>query len=589
MSFLEPSVDEVKDLIKVSRGSEPADLYLRGGTLANVYSGEYLPANVAIKGRRIAYVGLSEDSIREQTQVIDVSGKYLCPGYVEVHAHPWALYNPVELCRAILPLGTTSVFCDTLSFLLLMENGVLDRCLAELSNLPLNVFWSPRLVPQSVVPDQDVRFSTERIKGLLELPNVAGIFEITRWPLLLDGDPHLLECIAAARKLGKRIDGHAAGCSYEKLNSVVAAGVESCHEAIDAQQALDRLRLGMYVFLRDSSLREDLRDLIRIVTENKVFAGRVVLTTDGPSPQYFADKGSVEYLAKVAVDEGVDPMTALRMITLNPATYFHLDHYLGGIAPGRIADVVVNTRADSFRPELVIANGQVVARRGDLTVDFPTFDWSRYPCEHPALPPGMLIRPEHLKVRAADASPSFPVMDLVSSVIARRRDAELPVRDGFVDVCSDPGLSFITLLDRHGEWATNGLLRGFAANLDGLASSYNPAGHVLVLGNDPAAMALAANRVYELGGGIVLSKANRIIYEWPLEWGGMMSVQPFDDVVNRSRELDELLRGCGHPYDDVLYTLLFLSCDFLPEIRVSSAGIYDVKTRRVIRPAIVIR
>lgn len=583
MYYLEPSPDDVAALIEVSRGSAPADLYIRGGTVANVYSGEYLRANIAVKNGRIAYVGLGEESVGDNTQVIDASGKYVCPGYVEVHAHPWAMYNPVENCRAILPLGTTSVFFDTLFFLLLMEDPAFEKLLAGVTTLPLNVFWSVRIAPQSTMADEGTRFNVERVRRYLELPNIVGVFEITRWPELLEGNPRYLERIADARRLGKRVDGHTAGCSYEKLNPVVAAGADSCHEPIDAQQALDRLRLGMYVFLRDSSLREDLRELIQIVTKHKVYTGRLALTTDGPSPQYFADKGSVEYLADVAVESGVDPMAALQMITINPATYFHLDHRVGGIAPGRMADIVINPRADRFKPETVIAGGHVVARDGELVEKFPDFDWANCPFDHPQLPADVRIRPEHLMVPAADAHPTFPVMDLVSAVITRRRDLELPVAGNFVDISGIDGMHFITLLDRHGAWASNGIIKGFARDIEGLATSYTTSCHVVVLGKSGEAMATAANRLYELGGGIVLVEDGKIIYEMPLELGGTMSAKPFEVTVRESKRIVELLDRRGHPYGDVLYTMLFLSCDFLPEVRVTLAGVYDVKARQALR------
>ncbi len=584
MLSLEPSLNDLNEIINVARGSQPADLYILGGTVANVYSGEYLQANVAIKNGRIAYVGMSEDAIGTNTEVIDASGKYLCPGYIEVHAHPWAIYNPLEMCRTILPLGTTSAFCDTLFFFFLSTQGEgFERFLSDMGNLPLKMFWNVRIAPQTVTADERIKFATDRIQQLIKLPNVVGVGEITRWPLILEGDQHPLNCISTAHALGKKVDGHTAGCSYEKLNPVVSAGIDSCHEAIDVQQALDRLRLGLYVFLRDSSLRQDLRELIRIVTEHKVQTSRLALTTDGPSPDYFVDKGSVEYMANIAVEHGVDPMTALQMITLNPATYFHLDQHIGGIAPGRIADIVINDRRDNFTPGVVIAKGRVVARKRELLAKIPDIDWDGYSFDHPSLPKGLRIKPEHLMVRAEDVGSSFPIMDLVSTVITKRRDVELPVQDGFVDLKHRDGLIFITLLDNHGKWATNGVIKGFAHKLEGMASSYNTAGQVVVLGTNGESMAMAANRLFDIGGGVVVVENGQIIYEFPLELGGMMSRKPFHVIIDRTRELADLLRERGYLYDDLFYTILFLVCDFLPELRITFAGLYDVKTRQTLR------
>ncbi|MCL5960933.1 MAG: amidohydrolase family protein [Chloroflexi bacterium] len=584
MFYLEPSLDDVKNLIDVSRGIEPADLYIRGGMVANVYSGEYLRANVAIKKDRIAYVGVSEASVGPNTEVIDASSRYLCPGYIEPHTHACAIYNTVEWCRKVLPLGTTAVFNDSVPYLVLLKDEAFEKILADMSALPVKIFWGPRVVPPSPMADQDVNYAAARISRFLDLPYTYGTFEVQQWATLIEDGRFLVERILDAHKGGKRVDAHTAGASYEKLNPILAAGLDSCHEPIDAQQALDRLRLGMYVFLRGSSLREDLSELLRVVTENRVDTGRLALTTDGSSPAYIADRGSVEHLADLAVEAGVDPMTALQMISLNPATYFHLDQFLGGIAPGRMADIAINPRPDRFKPDMVIASGRVAAREGRVVMDFPAIDWDQYDFDRPMLPHGTRIKPEDVMVRAEEVAPTYPMMDLVMAAITRRHDVELPVTDGFVDLSRSEGLVYASLLDRHGEWATNGIIKGFAADVQGLATSYTPTSCVIVLGRSADAMTLAANRLYEIGGGLILAENDRIIFELPLEIGGAMSKQTFDVVVDRTRELANLLRERGYCHEEFLYTTLFLNCNFLPEIRLTFDGLYDVKNRQVLRP-----
>ncbi|BBL79229.1 putative adenine deaminase YerA [Rubrobacter xylanophilus] len=579
--------EEHRRLLAVARGEEPPDLLVRGGTVANVYSGELLRADVAVSGGAIAYVGQSPPAPGPDTHVVEAGDAIVAPGYIEAHTHPWVLYDPVSLAGVAATLGTTTVVADTLFFHLQMGPERLAWMLDDLRGLPVNYLWVARLISQSEFPGERRLFSPEAAADLLAREDVIGTAEITRWPALAAGDGHLLEGIARARQANKVSDGHTGGASEARLPALVAAGITADHEAISAGEALSRLRLGLWTMLRHSSLRPDLPELLRAVTEEGVSTRRLILTTDGSSPEHIAEHGLVDGLLRTAVEGGVDPIQALRMVTLNPATWMRRDHELGGLAPGRRADILLLPDLSSFRPETVICGGRIVAEGGDLLVPLPSPDWEGYgarPRFDPSLP---LEDPRLYPPRSTDPRGKIPVVELVSAVITRLREESLPEAEGLVRLRGAPGeLLYAALVDREGRGVSRALLSNFAGErLEGLASTYNTTTQLLVVGRDPRAMGRAAARVRQMGGGIAIVADGRVVFELPLPVCGMMSPGSFAEVVSHNRRLSGELRSRGYPFHDILYTLLFLTCDFLPAVRLTPRGLLEVKSGRVLAPA----
>lgn len=586
-------IETLTELLEVSRGERPADLFIRGGRLINVYSGEIYPANLAIYHDRIAYSGPSEAALGPDTRLIEAGGRYLCPGYIEPHAHPWVGYNPVTLAGKILPLGMTAMVCDNLFFYHQMGVEGFAAMARDLSRLPLRIYWAARNIPQSAAPNQEEEFSLERISALLGQPEVIAMAEVTRWPALYAGDRKILEKILAARERGKRVDGHTAGASAERLNVIAAAGVDACHEAIKASEVFDRLRLGFWVMLRHSSLRQDFEALIPALTESGVDTSRVMLTTDGSSPSFIAKHGGTDDLLRLAVSLGVQPVKAIQMCTLNPATFYGLDQELGGIAPGRRADILILPDLKNFRPDLVVAGGQVAAKDGRLEFRLAEPDWDSYG-GRPLLDnsTGWMDRPEIFAVPAppendpaGGRTADFPVIDLAMNVITRRIDLSFPVTGGVLDPSVHPGLLHICLVDQAGHWIARGFIRGLADRLEGFASTYNTAQGILVIGSDRKSMAQALREVARMDGGLALVEDSRVVYRMPLPIAGMMTSLDFDELAGRFEELVELFRARGYRHHDPFYTLLFITCDFLPDIKITPSGIMDVKNYRVIYPA----
>jgi adenine deaminase len=556
----------------VARGEAPADLYVRGGTLLNVYTGELYAANVAVRGERIAYVGLRDEMVGPRTRTLDATGRILVPGYIDPHVHPAHVVTPSALARHVLPLGTTTVFADTLQ---IWELGGLRgfRVVADaLARAPLKFYWMIRVHAQARSHDERRRFPTRDLARALEHPWAVAAGEVTRWPDVHAGSADLLRRLEIALARGQRVEGHTAGASAEKIAALAAGGLTSDHEPITAREVLERARHGIAVMLRESSLRPDLSGLLDGLKEAPALVSRLMLTADGSMPAFVEDHGFVDHLLRVALERGVPPIDAYRMVTLNPATYFNRDGDLGGIAPGRYADVLLLRDLSEPRPETVVARGRVAAHQGRLTAEVPEPAWRRVLTTSESR---LTVR---WRARAEDFTlpprGRYPVARLVSAVITRLEERALAAGD-----------LHAALLDRGGRWVAPGVVAGFGDRVDGLASTITTDFNVLALGRRPASMARAVNRLLTLRGGIVVVDGDEVAFELPLPLGGLMMPGTLPEAAVRERGLREALVARGYPHHDPLFTLFFLAADFLPAVRLSPRGVWDVKRSRVLLPA----
>src|SRR5256712_1052519 len=404
-------------LTAVARGAAPADLYVRGGTLLNVYTGELYPANVAVHGERVAYVGARDDMVGARTTVLDAGGRVLVPGYVDPHVHPAHVITPSALARHVLALGTTTLFADTLQFWELGGVRAFTAVADALARSPVKFYWMIRPHAQSRTLDEARRFPLRDLARALAHPLAVAAGEVTRWPDVHAGHPELLRRLDLALARGQRVGGHTAGASADKLAAIAAGGLSSDHEPITAREVIDRDRLCIAVLLRESSLHPDLSDLLDALKEAPGLTARAMLTADGSMPAFILKHGFVDHLLRTAMQRGVPPLDAYRMVTLNPATYFGKDADLGGIAPGRYADICVLRDLSEPRPETVIARGRVAAREGRTLVPIPEPPWRRV-----FVTPAARLT-ARWRSRAADfrlpERATFPVLRLVSTVITK--------------------------------------------------------------------------------------------------------------------------------------------------------------------------
>jgi adenine deaminase len=563
--------------MRVALGQEKADLFVRGGTVVNVYSGELVPANVAVLGERVAYVGPSEAAVGPETEVVDARSLYVAPGWIEPHSHAYLYYNPESLAEAILPGGTTTVVSDDLVFSMLggaaTSRAVADEC----ARLPVRFLWYARPEPASPIEGGEQNyFDHERLEAVLDHPLVMGVGEAPAWARFLQNEEAPLgPAIVEANHRGLIADGHTTGARDDKLAALIAAGLRSCHEAITADEALERLRLGLWTPLRHSSLRPDLPELLRIVTEKSIDTSRILLTADGPSPDSIGEHGYLDGLLRLAVKAGVPPVRAIRMATVNAATYLHLDDHLGGVAPGRLADLVLLEDLSSFRARVVIAGGKVATREGELVEPTPGIGWDSLGLQLEFREGSWIEDPALYDARPGD---DLPVIEFVSDVITNLEEPlpedELP--EGYLRAVH---------ITRDGRWISRALVRNLADELDGFATTATSSGHVLVFGRNPEAMALAASRVRDLGGGITLASGGHIVWESALPLAGIMAPGPFEEAHAVAKELKACLQDAGYPFSDPVYSLLFFTADFLPGPRLTWSGVLDARRGKIVREA----
>jgi len=571
-------------LIRVGQELEAPDLLIRGASVWSAFTGEVAPADVAVCGDRIARVGAWSGPL-EGAQVLDAAGLVAVPGYIEPHTHPWPFANPLSLGEAAVCRGTTCLVYDDLLLHLALGTDRLEVLTRALSAAALpHVFWVARMASQSRFAGEEEFFSRAKVNRLLAQPHFLGTAELTRWTDFLEPvrAPRLVEIIEDARALGKFADGHTAGASHRRLPALAATGLRSCHEAITADEALDRLRQGLWVLLRNSSLRRDLPAVLPAL-ERTGFAERFAYTTDGAKAHHVRELGLTDHLIRLALAAGVPVATAYRMATLNAAAFLGLDQDLGALAPGRVAHVNLLSSMEQPTPETVVCRGQVAAQDGVLSVPAPSaaFEWERFYRGGEATVPSW--GPEIFLLPANTPNP-FPAGRLVNAVITREEPVSL-IGAGTGLWPEGADLHVLALTDRSGRWVTRGVVAGMAPGLRALATTYTTNGGVVVLGRTPEAMAEALARLGDAGGGVVLMEEQERALAFSLPLAGIQMSGGFEAAARAARTFQEAMARSGYGHADPNYTLLFLSCDFLPDLRATEAGWVRIKTGEVLLPA----
>jgi len=561
-----------------------ADYCFTDGRVVNVYTGEILKDSVAVAGERIVYVGPSPQLIGPETEIIDVAGDYLIPGFFDAHAHADLFYNPISYSQSVLARGTTAFFNDGHDLAATLGRKAFLDLMARLEASPLSVFTG---VPAASPPHPGLEggelWSKADLAAALGKPQVLAISEVTPFVRLLAGDPELVDKLKLARSQGCLIEGHTTGASQDKLNQLALAGLTSCHESLTAADVLARLRLGYGVMLRHGSIRRDLSRLMPAVRQVEGYdLSRLMLVSDGIFADHLLSWGNMDWVVAEAVGLGLEPVRAIQMATLNPARYFRLDHLLGAIAPGRLAHLLIVPDLARPTPRLVMAKGTVAAREGRLT----DRSW-------PTLAPDLGHRPFTLTPPPAEAfrvpagPVTVPVIEIVDLTVTRRRDTPLPIRDVFYQAEGD--VLALVFFSRDGSLVGRGFVGGFIEGtepgLGGLASTVAHETHgLLVAGQNEADMALAASLALKMGGGIVLVHDGRVRTTLPLPLGGICSLAPIPALAGEIQAFHQALAQLGCSLSYPLWTFVFLSFTSVLGPRITDQGVYPVKTRQIIFP-----
>ena len=546
--------------LAVARGDDPADLVLRGGQVLSVFTREWLEADVAIVDGAIAGVGSYDGG-----QVIDASGRFVVPGFIDAHMHLESVKLLVdELARLVLPLGTTAVVADPHEIANVLGSDGVHWLHDASAGLQLEVFFmAPSCVPASRFESPRRPLEPGDLEALMRRNRVLGLAEMMNFPGVISGDPGELEKLELEG--AEHVDGHAPGVLGKSLQAYVAAGIRSDHEALTVEEGRQRLRAGMWLLIREASMARNLRALLPLVAEYG--PGRIAFCTDDRDPEDIADNGHVNGMVRDAVDYGVEPADAILMASLHPAQWHGLSRH-GAIAPGYVADLLVLPDLVRFEPELVLKRGRPIedAPRADVP------EWVRQTVR---------VQP----VTAADfsipwAGGAARAIGLVEDqVVTESLTVEPLVVDGHA--VSDPERDLVKLavVERH--LATGrvglGLLSGSGLERGALASTVaHDAHNLVVVGPDDEDMAFAVGRLAELGGGIVVVEGRRVVAECPLPVAGLLSDQPLDVVVAQSRACNEAAAGLGWRGATPFLTLAFLALSVIPSLKLTDRGLVDV-------------
>lgn len=566
----------IERLISVARGDEPADLVLENGKLVDVVSGEIHPTGIAIADGLIAGVG---DGYRG-LDTVDLRGQYVCPGFIDAHVHvESSLVRPREFSRAVVPHGVTTVVSNPHEIANVMGIEGIRFMMMDARNAPLDqLFTIPSCVPATLLSTSGARLEGEDVALLLREPGLAGLGEVMDFPAVVAGGRRVLEEISLSGGLPR--DGHCPGLSGMRLNAYAAAGITSEHECTTVEEAREKLSKGLKIFIREGSVARNLKNLLPVITPHN--ERWICFCTDDRKLTDLLDEGSIDHLVRMAIAEGVPPVSALRMATLNPAEHFRLFDR-GVIAPGRRADLVIFGDLNEPRPELVHYRGVLAARNGALVAEGHAVadeavgqeametihvDWSGIDFRIPS---------EGSRIRVIGIVPD----QLLTESILMKPSTE----NGYA--VSDPSrdLLKIAVIERHRASGRvgRGFVRGMGFRRGAMASTVAHDHHnLIVIGADDLSMETAARAAAAAGGGQVVADGETILSILPLPIAGLMSDRPIAEVRDRMSALFSAARKLGSPLNDPFMTMSFLGLEVIPSLKLTDLGLVDVDLQELV-------
>ncbi|WIG58032.1 MAG: Adenine deaminase [Ktedonobacterales bacterium] len=573
------SAEELRALLAVARGDTPADLLLIGGRLVNVLSGEIYPAEVAIYRDRIAAVATTPGTYHA-AQTLDLQGEYLAPGFIDAHVHvESSLLTPAEFAGAILPRGTTAIVSDPHEIANVHGLDGIRYMLAASEGLALRVFvMLSSCVPATDMETAGASLDAAALATLLDAPRVLGIAEMMNYPGVAGGAPDMLAKALLGHHARLRVDGHAPLLSGPQLQAYLAAGVASDHECTRPDEALEKLRSGMRVLIREGSTAKNLDALLPIVNERT--APFCSFATDDKQPDDLLREGHLDHVLRRAIAAGLAPMLALRMVTIYTARHYGLND-MGAVAPGYLADLV--TFADLHEPRVTrtFAGGQLVAEQGRLLV--PQRSSVAPPVNHvtsAALTEAAFALPARgTRIRAIEVVPE--------QIVTRDAVVAAPIQNGYVVAAPERDLLKIAVVERHHGTGNIGVgvLKGFGLQSGALASTFAHDSHnIVVVGASDAEMLLAVRTVVEMGGGICAVRGADVLGRLPLPIAGLMSDQPFETVRVGIAHLLEVARELGCPLSNAYMAMGFLALPVIPDLKITDKGLVDVRAFALASP-----
>ncbi len=568
---------KIRDIIPVALGDEPARAVVRGAHIVNVFSGEVEDGNIAIFRKRIAGIGDYQDT----DTFIDADGLYALPGFIDAHLHiESSMLVPRQFAKAILLRGTTTVIADPHEIANVLGTEGLDYIIQSTEGIPLNVYIGiPSAVPATRLETSGAYVGTDDMIGIVDRhpKRVIALGEVMNYPAVLARDRELITKIEILRHRYKKIDGHAPGLGGKRLNAYLCSFIRSDHECMTEDEAREKVARGMQVFIREGSAARNLDALIGAVTlRNHHFFS---FCTDDRDPLEILTEGHIDHLVRTAIGHGVDPVAAIRMATINTARYFNL-RSMGAIAPGYKADMVFVDDLEQMNIRMVIKDGRVVVRDGQLVESIEGV-YQDVP-EHLGevrLPP---VNEASLRIPAGEGKARV-IEVFEGSLLTQEQQVDPAMVDGAVVADPDQDIAKVAVLDRHeGHSFAVGLIKGLGFRRGAVATSVGHDAHNLcTAGMNDTDMLVAAERVKEMNGGITVVLDGRVLASLALPLAGLMSNRDLFEVAESYKQIRAALTQLGAERD-IFMTLSFVQLAVIPSIRITDRGIVDVESQQFV-------
>ncbi|HIS89448.1 TPA: adenine deaminase [Candidatus Avigastranaerophilus faecigallinarum] len=559
----------IEEIIKTAKGSEKADLIIRNGQIINVLSEEIYQADIAIKDGIIAGIGNNYKGKNE----IDANGKFISPSFIDGHVHiESSMLLPSEFAKMVVPTGTTTIVADPHEISNVIGLHGISFMREVSKDLPLDVYMTlPSCVPATPYETSGFELNSYDLSLLIDSPWVLGLAEMMNYPGVVNLDKEVLAKIKLALEKRKRIDGHAPYLSGKDLCAYVAAGVSSDHECTNPSEAIEKLRLGMYLMVREGSAAKDLDALIPVLKEFPT--RKCIFVTDDRYPS--ALKEHINMMVRRAVEKGINPIKAIQMASINTAEYFGLKN-LGAIAPGYKADLLLLDNLENFKPQTVIKNGNIVAQNGKMTINIDSKTLS-------SLRGTVNIRwleKEDIKIKAlSNKVKTIEVTD--GQLVTKCIEGNIDIQDGYVQSNLDEDILKILVIERHKASGNigKGFVKGFGLKSGAIASTVAHDSHnMIVIGTNDDDMFKAIKELVKSQGGKVIVKDGEVLAKLELPIAGIMSEESSDTVIKKSEELKKAEKLIGCKLQEPFMTMAFLSLSVIPEIKLTDKGLMDVVT-----------
>lgn len=563
------AIPDIAQLIEAARGG-PVELLLTNAKVVDLFTGGVESTSVATHHGHIVGFGNYEAA-----EVRNLSGNFLVPGLVDSHMHvESSLVTPSQYARAVVPRGTTTIVVDPHEIANVCGLEGIEFMLRDSEDIPLDMLvMAPSCVPATAMETSGAVLEAEQL-AKLDHPRVIGLAEMMNFPGVIHGDPRVLAKLRQARG---RLDGHAPKVSGKELYAYAAAGIESDHECTTPDEALEKLRMGLYLMIREGSITKDLVPLLPAVTPRTL--SRCLLCTDDREPKDLIDEGHIDYAIRKAVAHGLDPIDALVMACLNPTTYFGLGRK-GAVAPGYRADLVVTKDLAQFRAELVFKDGRLVAADGEAL-------WNSQRTDSSAVKGTVHFAPlDSTSLELPAGGSKAHVIGLIpQQLVTENLIREVKVENGFVVSDTEKDLLKLAVVERH--HATGqvglGLVHGFGLTSGALATTVGHDSHNLILvGTNDSDMLVAAEQLRRMDGGLVVVKNGEALASLPLPIAGLMSDSPLENVRQANYELSEAATSLGCQVDNPFMILSFLALPVIPSLKLTDHGLVDVDKFRII-------